>query len=265
TAGDFAFNAPISGDLAITVNNGGSGVLTTTDFHAIYPNAAGPALDFYVSELVNSHIAFASKTGVAMPTFSRKELQAGKVIFVHDGSNTTQANFKVSVSDGTTTSAGTTVIATVPTAIINVLTGNGYDFQANDPITLMGRGQIQPTATQTPPEVTIINSVANLRFVFEGTNFAVDNNINPTDITAGTITKIHVLTNDPAPVALFDIVANVSAASWYHAVVAAGAGNQTLFDALTSGWTLSFVGAAGVDAFGAGDSNDYFRGSGGSD
>ena len=38
TQNDFVFSAPISGDLAITVNNGGSVVLTTADFHAIDPN-----------------------------------------------------------------------------------------------------------------------------------------------------------------------------------------------------------------------------------
>ena len=115
------------------------------------------------------------------------------------------------------------------------------------------------------PQITIVNSAENLKFVFEGLGLTVDNNLNPTDIVGGTITKIHASTNDPAPDALFDIVVNTPAASWYDAVVAAAAGNQAPFDALTSGWALSFIGAAGVDAFGAGDTNDFFRASGGSD
>src|SRR5262249_20517699 len=262
TAGDFAFSAPISGDLAITVNNGGSVVLTTADFHAIDPNASASQLVFTVTDPTNGHLESTLSPGVPISSFTEKDLEDGKIIFFHDGTNTAQASFKVSVSDGTTTSPPTTVLATVPNAIIDVLTPNGFDFQANDPIVQMGSGQIQPAPTLT--QITVVNSAANLRFVFEGLGLTVDNNINPADIVGGTITRIHAFTNDSTPDALFDIVVNVPAASWYDAVVAAAAGNQAPFDALTSGWALSFVGAAGVDAFGAGDSNDFFRASGGS-
>ena len=103
------------------------------------------------------------------------------------------------------------------------------------------------------------------RFVFEGTNLALDNNLNPTDVVGGAITTIHVFTNDPTPVALFDLIGRVNAATWYDAVVADAAGNQSLFNALTSGWSISFFGAAGADLFGADDTNDYFKVSGGND
>ena len=144
TQNDFIFSAPISGDLAITVNNGGSVVLTTADFHAIDPNAAAVGLTFNVSDPTNGHVAFAFNPAAAILSFTEKDLEDGNVIFVHDGTNTAQASFKVSVSDGTTISPPTTVLATVPNAIIDVLTPNGFDFQANDPIMLMGGGQIQP-------------------------------------------------------------------------------------------------------------------------
>jgi len=265
-SGDFAFSAPMSGDLGITVNNGGSVVLTTADLHAIDPNATAGGLTFNISAPTNGHLeSISNPPGTVISNFTEADLEQGKIIFVHDGTNTTQATFKVSITDGITASAPTTIIATVPNAIIKVLTPAGYDFQASDPIALMGRGQIQPTATLTPPSITIINSLANLRFVFEGTNFVVDNNLNPTDIISGTITTIHVFAINPTPAPLYDIVANINAAPWYDAVVAAGAGNQTLFDALTNGWSLSFFGAAGVDAFGAGDNNDYFHSSGSND
>ena len=267
TQSDFVFSAPISGDLGITVNTGGSVVLTTEDFHAIDPNAATSQLVFnVVPNPTNGHVAFAGPhTEIPITSFTEDDLEQGKVIFVHDGTNTTQATFKVTVFDGTTTSAAITVIATVPSVIIDVLTANGFDFQNNDPIAPMGSGQIQPTLTLTPPQITIINAAANLKFVFEGTNLALDNNLNPTDVVGGTITTIHVFTNDPTPVALFDLIGRVNAATWYDAVVADAAGNQSLFNALTSGWSISFFGAAGADSFGADDTNDYFHSSGGND
>ena len=164
----------------------------------------------------------------------------------------TQATFKVSVSDGVTSSAATTIIATVPTVTINVLTANGVDFQNGDPIKAMGiAGQLQPTTTPAT-QITIINTAANLKFVFEGVGLTLDNNSNPTDITGGTITAIHAFTNDSTPVALFDLTGNLDAVAWYDAIVAAAAGNHSLIDTLTSGWSFNFVGGAGSDAWSLG-------------
>ena len=140
----------------------------------------------------------------------------------------------------------------MPTVTINVLTANGFDFQNSDPIGPMGSGELQPTLTPAT-QITIVNTAANLKFVFEGVGLTLDNNSNPTDITGGTITAIHVFTNDSTPVALFDFTVNVDAATWYDAMVADAAGDQSLFDTLTSGWSFDFVGGAGPDAFGAGE------------
>src|SRR4029077_6842139 len=83
TQSDFVFSAPISGDLGITVNIGGSVVLTTADFRAIDPNAAARQLVFTVSDATNGHVAFASNPGVAIASFTEDDLEKAKVIFVH--------------------------------------------------------------------------------------------------------------------------------------------------------------------------------------
>ena len=262
TQSDFIFSAPISGDLGISVNKGGMVVLTTADFHAVDPNSTASQLTFTVSNPTHGHIAFAANPGIAIPSFTEADLEAGNVLFVHDGSNTTQATFKVSVFDGTTSSAATTIVATIPTVTINVLTANGLDFQNGDPIVAMGAGELQPTLTPTTP-ITIINTEANLKFVFEGVGLTLDSNSSPTAITGGTITAIHVLTLADAP--LFDITGSVDASTWYDAIVAAAAGDSSQIETLTSGWSFNFVGGAGSDAWNAGDLNDFFRSSGGND
>ena len=93
---------------------------------------------------------------IPITSFTEEQLEAGIVIFVHDGTDTTQATFKVTASDGVAP-------APAPTVIIDVLTANGFDFQNNDPIAPMGSGQIQPTLTLTPPQITIINAAANFK------------------------------------------------------------------------------------------------------
>ena len=267
TANDFVFGIPISGDLGISVNKGGMVVLTTADFHAVDPNYTADHLTFTVSNPTHGHVACVGRSeNLADRSVSPRPISKRAMFFSSTTAPTrTQATFKVSVSDGVTSSAVTTIIATVPTVTINVLTANGIDFQNGDPIKAMGAGTLQSEATTTPPTITIVNTSANLKFVFEGTGLTLDDATTPTDVTAGTITAIHAFTNDPTPVALFDITGSIDAATWYDAIVAAAAGNNSLIQTLTSGWSFSFTGGAGSDAWSAGDLNDFFHSSGGND
>ena len=199
---DFTFNSNIlpviSGDLGISVNLGSSVVLTTTDFQAVDPDNTVSQLTFTVSDQTYGHVAFASAPGTTISSFTEADLETGNVLFVQDGTATSPATFKVSVSDGIATSAAATILAAVPTATIQVLTFNGFDFANDNWLAAMGSGQIQPV-TSPATEITIANSAQNMQFVIDGTNLTVDNEITPTDITAGTITAIHVLTNDATP------------------------------------------------------------------
>ena len=82
-------NAPtITGDLAITVNKSQTVILTTTDFHAVDPGHTASQLTFTVSNPTNGHVAFAANPGIPITSFTEADLEAGNVLFVHDGSNT---------------------------------------------------------------------------------------------------------------------------------------------------------------------------------
>ena len=249
----------ITGDLGISVINGGSVVLTTTDFHAIDPDNATNQLTFTVSDATHGHVAFANAPGTAITNFTEANLEAGSVIFVHDGSPTANASFKVSVSDGLASSAPTTIYATVPTVSIVVKTANGMDFQADDPITAIGAGTVQPGGTATT--FTIINAAANRDFVFEGTGFVYGAG---NALIGGTILAFQELTHDTQSL-LVNFTGGVDATAFYTDAVAQALGFGNLFDALTSQWTINFVGGDGNDAFGAGDGNDFFQASGGND
>ena len=244
TASDFMFGLPISGDLGISVNKSGMVVLTTTDFHAVDPNYTASQLTFTVSNPTHGHVSFAADPGIAITSFTEADLEAGHVLFVHDGSNTTQATFKVSVSDGITSSAATTIIATVPTVTINVLTANWVDFQNGDPIAAMGAGQLQPTRDPGDANYDYQHRSESTNIVFDGVGLTLDNDFNPTAITGGTITAIHAFTNDLTPVALFDLTGNLDAVAWYDAIVADAAGDNSLINSLTSGWSIRFSSAA---------------------
>ena len=159
-----------------------------------------------------------------LTTFTQAQLAAGLVTFVHNGTDTAQGTFKVSVSDGLAASAAMTVTVAVPTVRFLVLTPDGFDFNDGEPIEQMGAGVIQPGATAT--QFTIVNADANRRFVFEGTGFDVVYESVPPDVAGGTITRIRVFTDDPIPVELFDLIGNIDAELWYDAVVEAADGDS---------------------------------------
>ena len=250
----------INGDLGISVDKGGSVVLTTADFYAVDPDNGTSAnnLTFTVSNPTHGYVAFLAAPQIMITNFTEADLEAGNVIFVHDGSDTTQATFKVSVSDGSTSSAATTIIAAVPTVTFNVLTAAGFDFQQGKSITEMGAGAIQSNPGQTSTQFTIVSS--NYKYVLDGTNFIF---IGTTDVTGGIITAIHVFALDDTP--LFDMTGRIDAATWYDAVVAAAAGNNDQIDTLTNGWSFNFIGGIGPDRGIAGNSNDFFQNTAGDD
>jgi VCBS repeat-containing protein len=249
----------ITGDLGIAVNKGGSVLLTTADFQAVDPDNTAGELTFTVSDPTHGHVEV---NGVTETTFTQQQLIDEVVTFVHDNSDTTLATFKVTASDGIATSATTTIVAAVPTATIKVVTANGFDFSDETWLTAMADSESVLQGPATSTQVTIVNAVQNFRYVLEGVSLTFDSNLNPTDITGGTITAIHVLTNDTME-ALIDLTANVGAAEWYNAVKDKALGSDTLFDALTGAWPLNFVGSAGTDIWSASDANDAFQNNGG--
>ena len=110
------------------MNNASSVVLTTADFHAVDANSTAGQLTFTVSNPTNGYVAFAATLGTPITSFTEADLEAGLVAFVHDGSKTTEATFKVSVSDGASSSAPTTIHASVATISIVVRTAKRDEF-----------------------------------------------------------------------------------------------------------------------------------------
>ncbi|SOC38299.1 hemolysin type calcium-binding protein, partial [Rhizobium subbaraonis] len=87
----------LTGDLKATVKEGGSYTLTKSDLSFSDPDDSAAGVRFTVSGQSAGKIQV---NGKAATSFTGAELAAGKVTFVHDGSETTKASFKVSVEDG---------------------------------------------------------------------------------------------------------------------------------------------------------------------
>lgn len=89
----------LSGDLDIAVNKGRSVRITTADLNAIDPDDQSHSLTFSVSNASNGIITFATAPGIAITEFTQADLEAGKVLFAHDGSTSNTARFDIVVAD----------------------------------------------------------------------------------------------------------------------------------------------------------------------
>lgn len=90
----------IGGDLSIVVGRGRSVPITTLDLAAVDPDDKASGLLFTVSNVVNGWLVLADATGQAIAEFTQADLEAGKVVFRHDGSSRQGgASFDVVVAD----------------------------------------------------------------------------------------------------------------------------------------------------------------------
>ena len=219
---------------------------------------AAVGLTFNVSNPTNGHVAFAANPGAAIPSFTESDLEAGNVIFVHDGTNTTQATFKVSVSDGT------------------------YHQRADD----CSRDGADGHYRCSDARMVLIfrTTIRSCRWAPANCNqrrhrrrklrLSIPQQISSSCLKAWALplTTISIRPiSSAAPLPQFTLSRMIQrprrslispAASTRHRGTTRSwrprPGNQTPFDALTSGWSLNFIGGAGVDAFGAAATQTIF-------
>jgi VCBS repeat-containing protein len=91
-------DAPVlTGDLAGTVDEGARYTINTTELNFTDPDDDAAGVTFTVSEPVNGTVQVG---GSDATSFTGTQLANGEVTFLHDGSETLSASFKVSVEDG---------------------------------------------------------------------------------------------------------------------------------------------------------------------
>jgi hypothetical protein len=80
--------------------------VTTFDLTAVEPGESADKLAYSVSNLRNGHIALASSPTTPVHRFTQADLEAGRVLFVHNGEAAPLASFDVVVTDHLGVSSG---------------------------------------------------------------------------------------------------------------------------------------------------------------
>ncbi len=103
----------IAGDLDVTVRRGQSVRITLLDLTAVDPDDTAQSLNFTVSNASSGFVARSGAATVPLTSFTQSELQAGAIMFVHDGSMGAKAGFDVVVADGEGATSGQPQTVTV--------------------------------------------------------------------------------------------------------------------------------------------------------
>lgn len=105
----------IAGDLNVTVKRGHSVRVTTADLTAIDPDSAAASVVFTVGATTGGHMARAGALKSPVQSFTQEDLEAGTVLFVHDGSAGNSAAIELVAADqlGATSGAPKSLTVTV--------------------------------------------------------------------------------------------------------------------------------------------------------
>ncbi|MEZ5815789.1 MAG: polymer-forming cytoskeletal protein [Hyphomicrobiaceae bacterium] len=97
----------LGGDFEVVVKRGQSVAVTSADLHATDAEDGAAALTYAVSNVARGFLALVAAPRKAIIQFTQADIEAGRVLFVHDGSGLDPAGFDVVVADsqGATTGA----------------------------------------------------------------------------------------------------------------------------------------------------------------
>jgi cytoskeletal protein CcmA (bactofilin family) len=96
----------LAGDLHLVVGRGQAVAVTPADLSAFDPDDAANALTFRITNPQKGWIVIAGDNATPVERFTLADLNAGKVVFVHDGSAGGNASFDVLVADAAGATSG---------------------------------------------------------------------------------------------------------------------------------------------------------------
>ena len=103
----------VGGDLNLEVGKGHAVPITLQTVTALDPDDAARDLKFTVTKAKHGFVALSTAPKRAVSTFTQADLEAGRVAFMHDGTNGSAAGFDIVVADrsGATSGARTVTVA----------------------------------------------------------------------------------------------------------------------------------------------------------
>ena len=157
-------DAPTIQNNVLTISEGGTVVLTSTDLFSTDAEQSAAQLTYTVSGVSGGRFEFISNAGIAVTSFTQADINNGAVQFVHDG-HETPPSYDVTVSDGNLTNGPQSVVVTF-TNVNDAPVMNSGTFSVAENATL---GTTVGFASSTDPD---IGDTRNYTIVSGNTNGA---------------------------------------------------------------------------------------------
>lgn len=146
-------------NLNLNINEGGTFNITNSHLNSIDVDDLPPGLTFTASNITNGHIEV---SGVIQTTFTQADVNAGDVVFVHDGTDTLSAGFDVSLQDGledgTTAQTGRFDLIVTPFNDAPLAaTNNGMGTATEGGTTALTTAMLNTSDSDTAPRDVIFN------------------------------------------------------------------------------------------------------------
>jgi VCBS repeat-containing protein len=180
-----------------TVVQGGTDSITTTELQVTDVDNTPAELTYTVTVgPVNGQLELTTAPGVAINSFTQAQINAGQVIYVHNGSLTASDSFTFTVSDGAGGSIGATTFGITVTPVNSVpsLATNGGSTVVQGLTDLITSGELQVTdADNTPDQLTYTVTTAPINGRLELTTApgVAITSFTQADINAGRLVFVH--------------------------------------------------------------------------
>jgi VCBS repeat-containing protein len=187
----------LAANAGLTVNEGGSGAITTAALQATDPDTGAAQLTYTLTAAPSKGTLSLNGAPLAVSgTFTQDDIDQGRVTYAHDGSETTGDAFTFSVGDGSGGSIGATSFnVTVNPAndapVLAVNTGVTVNEGATTTVTtaMLRTTDVDNTAAEL--RYTLTTAPANGSLRLNGTALAANGTFTQDDIDQGRVTYVH--------------------------------------------------------------------------
>jgi len=192
-----AVNDPpsIATNTGATVAEGGSTNLTSAELAAGDPDDRGTGLTYTVTSApVNGQLELSTNPGVAIGSFTQDDLDSGRVVYDHDGSQTTSDSFDFSLADGGEDGAGP-AIGTFNFTVTNtndapVLGNNTLTISEGGTVALSG-ADLSASDADGDPLTFNVSSVSGGQFELTTNPGSAVTSFTEAQIAAGQVVFVH--------------------------------------------------------------------------
>lgn len=188
-------------DAPSLVNNGASiaegatRTISYNELHAVDPDSASSQIIYTVTGVSGGRVESSLAPGVAVTSFTQDDIAAGRIRFVHDGSEGSSAGFSFSLSDATTTVSGNSFNFTVtPVNDTPVSAQNTGASVARRGTVTLGAGNLSygdPDNTAAQLTYTIATPATRGRLEFLTNPGVSITSFTQADIDAGRVRYVH--------------------------------------------------------------------------